>query len=258
MKKTILILSCALMGLSACSSGGGGGSTGGGVGDGGGNVPGLPVMNKPSAHDLVAFAAREGSLSTNRKGHEVRTAYYIDGGAEKTVRLVGSRQAGLLEVSNANAARSNFELLGGDSARNVSHYASYSGDAAGVVRISSDRPIEPVHGTTSIGISTLTGEWLMGADLWMADGENGIYVGADGGVVDGNKLTFNDRSQTVITNMHPLNEKGYGGTKLNEMARTDIVFSDDGKDLFGTIRGSNKESGFLVDAGFAGTEYSDD
>ena len=260
MKKTILSMTCALFGLSACSSGGGstgGGSIGGGNG-GGGTVPGLPTMNNPAVQDLVAFAASEGSRSTNRSGHDVRTASYMDGGVEKTARLVGSRTAGLLEVSTGDKVRSSFDLVGSDSSRNVNHQANYHGDAAGVVRISSNHAVEPVHGTASIGISTTSGEWLMGADLWMEDGENGLYVGADGGVVDGNKLTFNDKSQTAIVNIHPLNSDNRGATNLDEMARTDIVFSDDGKDLFGTITGSNKDSGFLVDAGFAATGYPDE
>lgn len=250
MKKTMLLVTCALLGLSAC---GGGGGTGGG-GAGGGGAPGLPTLNNPAVSDLATFAASEGVSSTNGSGHDVRTASYIDGGVQKSARLVGSQSAGLLEVRTGNRTRTDFDLVGGDSARSVNHRAYYVGDSSGVVRLGTAQDLQAVTGTAAVGMHTGTGAWTMGADLWM-DNENGLYVGIDGGVVDGNKMTF-PRSQSAIVNMHPLNADGFGATRLDERARADVVFSNDGKDAFGTIFGSNAESGFLVDAGFAATEYT--
>lgn len=253
MKKTMLLLTCALFGLTAC--GGGGGSAGGGTGGGGGGgAPGLPVLNNPAVSDLVAFAASEGTLTENGRGHDVRTASYVDGGVQKTARLVGSQDAGLLEVRTGSAARSDFDLIGGDSSRTVNHRAYYVGDAAGVVRLGSGQDLQTARGTAAVNLDTDTGNWTMGADLWM-DQDNGLMIGIDGGVVDGNRLSF-PRGQSAIVHAHPLNADGRGLTRLNETVRSDVVFSNDGKDAFGTIFGSNRDSGFLVDAGFAGTEYT--
>lgn len=250
MKKTMLLVTCALFGLSACGGGGSGGTGGGG----GGGAPGLPTLNNPAVSDLAAFAASEGVASTNGRGHDVRTASYVDGGVQKTARLVGSQSAGLVEVRTGSRVRTDFDLVGGDSARSVNHRAYYVGDSSGVVRLGTGQDLQGVTGTAAVNMDTGTGAWTMGADLWM-DNENGLYVGIDGGVVDGNKLTF-PRSESAIVNMHPLNADGFGATRLDERARADVVFSNDGKDAFGTIFGSNAQSGFLVDAGFAATEYT--
>lgn len=241
--------SLLLAGLAAC---GGSGSSSGSSNGGGRPVPtpSEPAPKSNSIADLAAFAAG-GYSYENTRGVDVRTRNYETNGQQRTASLSGTQRVGLLSVAHGDNPRQTHTLIGEDTGRNVKISGNYSAEANGALRVRSGENVERVSGTTSLGISTLSGEWLFGADLWRDSGDSGIYVGIDDGKVEGNTMVFNPR-KSVVVEMTP---EGVKSTK--EKAGVRAVFSNDGQKVFGKINGNNAETGFMVDAGFAGSEYTD-
>lgn len=236
--KTLFALPLVAL-IAACSSGNGGGTST--------PVPTAQPKSE-SIRDLAAFAA-EAPAETNSRGATTRTRSYDVGNETRTVTLSGDAQTGLLSQTYSGTNTQNHTLIGKDTSRNVNIQANYSGEASGSLRMRNGETTDAVRGTTSLGMSTMSGQWQFGADLWRESGDSGIYVGIDDGKVQGNTMVF-DPNKSVVVEMTPT-----GVLSTNEKAGAEALFSNDGQKVFGKVTGANSGSGFNVNAGFAGSAY---
>lgn len=248
LKALPLALIVAAMSLSACG-GGGGGSTKPPVAPP--TTPGTP--NGPTSEsiaDLAAYAST-GTQIVNERGVAVASKEYTrENGNDRAVRLAGNQNVGLLSTQDENTlATQTHTLLGADTNRNVNFAGHYVGDASGTLRMRNGEAMSEVRGTATVSMDASSGQWDFGSDLWRADGTSGAYIGIDDGTVKGNTMVF-DPAKSVVVEVAP-----GGTTLLGDRAGAEAVFSNDGKNVFGTIKGSNAGTGFDVNAGFAGSAY---
>lgn len=221
-----------------------------GGGSGGGSGPSTGAPGSESIADLAEFAA-DGQAGTNGAGVRTSTNTYVVDGERRTVVLSGSQNTGLLAEGAAGSTDRDYSLIGADTSANTNIRGEYVADLTGSVRMRDGAAMAPVSGTASVGMSAATGEWAMGADMWTNDGENGIFVAAENGTVEGNTMVF-DRADSSVVAITP-----NGVFNTAERVGTRAVFSDNGDQVFGTITGNNANSGFSVDAGFAGSRNND-
>lgn len=224
----------------------------GGSSSNGGNSPSTPTPSGPrseSIADLAAFAA-SGTQTVNLRGVNVRAnSYTNENGVRNVVSLSGSEQVGLLTVDRGSNPIQTHTIIGADQNKSVNHKGYYVAETSGAMRMRNGDSIASVQGDTAIAMDSSSGQWSLGSTVWQSDGQTGAYIGMDDGSVRGNTMIFDPKNSKMseITSNRVISS--------NEKAGARAVFSDNGEQVFGKVTGSNQNTGFMVDLGFAGKQF---